>query len=423
MDELRGALCLGARELARIIVQASERVILAAPNLHWPVAEALVAAQARMPGRVLVILDTSPAMFRLGFGELSALERLMEARVPTLRHQGVRLGCLLADDEAFFFAPTPHLVEAEPDFAQRRNGFRMLAEQAYATLRSLADGDALEGVLKGHPVSAAQGSEPGSVIQASAFAEPQSTPVTVEEVEIVKQDLEGAPPQPFDVSRQLRVYQAHLLYVELEMKGCQFQTRRYRIPQALYPASPDPRIREKFETTFLIDVSNLAKETEAVEAKLEKLRKDLARDLRYPFDRVVLRRKSEAFEAAVEVIQTMIAEAQTKVEASIEDVLKTSLEQVVSHCLPLFLSHPPPGNWVWKSPDDARNFLREKISETFPSAHEMARKMKLHVFQRDLTYETLRNPELLLRLKRVFPEHPWDKAHAESIAAAGRKSS
>lgn len=419
MDELRGALCLGSRELARIIIQASERVILAAPNLHWSVAEALVAAQARMPGRVLVILDTSPAMFRLGFGELSALERLMEAGVPTLRHQGVRLGCLLADDEAFFFAPTPHLVEAEPDFAQRRNGFRMLSEQAYATLRSLAEGDALEGALKGHPVASAQGSEPGSV----SFAEPQSTPVTVDEVEIVKQDLEGAPPQPFDVSRQLRVYQAHLLYVELEMKGCQFQTRRYRIPQVLYPASPDPRIREKFETTFLIDVSNLAKETEAVEAKLENLRKDLARDLRYPFGRVVLRRKSEAFEAEVEAIQTLIAEAQTKVEASIEGVLKASLEQVVNHCLPLFLSHPPPGNWAWKDSDDARNFLREKISETFPTAREMARKMKLHVFQRDLTYETLRNPELLLRLKRVFPEHPWDRAHAESIAAAGRKSS
>ncbi len=74
---------LTIERLCSKICAAERHVILAAPGISLPVAEALLQASQRLPrGAVQVVLDVSPSVARLGYGDHAAVERLATAGVP-----------------------------------------------------------------------------------------------------------------------------------------------------------------------------------------------------------------------------------------------------------------------------------------------------------------------------------------------------
>ena len=56
------------------------------------------------------------------------------------------------------------------------------------------------------------------------------TPVTVKEI---ADRLEAAPPVPFNVARQVRVFDAYLEYVELSLTGMNLAAMTIAIPKTL----------------------------------------------------------------------------------------------------------------------------------------------------------------------------------------------
>ena len=43
--------------------------------------------------------------------------------------------------------------------------------------------------------------------------------------------------------------------------------------------------------------------------------------------------------------------------------------------------------------------------------------MKLSVLYKDMTIETLNEPDFLDQVKKAYPETNWDRVHKESVAA------
>jgi hypothetical protein len=58
-----------------------------------------------------------------------------------------------------------------------------------------------------------------------------------------------------------------------------------------------------------------------------------------------------------------------------------------------------------------------ELDKVFPEAGKLAGKMKLEVRYKDVTFETLNQPDFLEAVKQAFPRIDWDKTYSEFKAA------
>src|SRR5690349_2478546 len=112
--------------LVNAIAAARRRLLFMAPGVSLRVAKAVADTWRRLPAATSVILDVSPEVCRLGYGELAGLQLLQETARQlggTLCHQpGVRIALLISDDATWVFTPTPLLVEAPSNSPSHPNG-------------------------------------------------------------------------------------------------------------------------------------------------------------------------------------------------------------------------------------------------------------------------------------------------------------
>ncbi|HAG09950.1 MAG TPA: hypothetical protein DCK76_00760 [Desulfotomaculum sp.] len=110
-------LCMLTNEaICERIGHARDRVIYVAPGLWLDAAKALVNfVRNNGPGKLAILLDDPPHICRLGYGEIEAVEILLENGLEVRKCTGLRAGIFIADEEAWFFSPTPLLVEEGAD--------------------------------------------------------------------------------------------------------------------------------------------------------------------------------------------------------------------------------------------------------------------------------------------------------------------
>jgi hypothetical protein len=58
-----------------------------------------------------------------------------------------------------------------------------------------------------------------------------------------------------------------------------------------------------------------------------------------------------------------------------------------------------------------------QLDKVFPSARDLVGKMKLEDRYKDVTFETLNQPDFLDAVKQAFPLVDWEKAYSEFKAA------
>lgn len=103
--------------LVELILRAKSRLVVIAPALTSPVAEA-VSSRFDDLGQlgITVILDSDPEVYRLGFGDQEALETIRKASDNSLfdlREQpGVRIGLVISDDATMIYSPVSKNIEA-----------------------------------------------------------------------------------------------------------------------------------------------------------------------------------------------------------------------------------------------------------------------------------------------------------------------
>ncbi len=71
------------------------------------------------------------------------------------------------------------------------------------------------------------------------------------------------------------------------------------------------------------------------------------------------------------------------------------------------------------NPDEAtiRAWIDSELERVFPAAQDLVQKMELQVLFKDVTYETLNQPDFLKAVKAEFPRMQWDKVYEEFRAA------
>jgi len=373
-------------------IDAAERhVILAAPGIGMPVAEALLQARQRLPkGAVQVVLDVSPSVARLGYGEYAAVEKLAAAGVPLHQHDGLRIGVLICDDAGWSFATSPSLVEADP--AVDSDAFNAIALTAAQVVVLRTE---LPSINKEYEREPAQ---EYTVVGTELLDE-----ATLSKV---KRALDIAPPQQFDLARQTQVYAALIQFVELTFEGFNIQRRRVQLPKTLpLIASKDKALKDRLTASLkVLDQIEKPKALRDVTTRLEELRNAYLVPVGQA-GRIMLKSKRVDFEKELKSIEDSLEACKKTLVTDLQKALKGVVDAIVPDLARAVMADPPPRfrGLFSATEESATEFVKDELAKTFPTADELVAGMKIHNFYKDVTYETLKNKDFSDRVMKEIP--------------------
>lgn len=372
---------------------AKHHVILAAPGICMPVAEALLRAGQRLSqGAVQIVLDVSPSVARLGYGEHAVVEKLVAAGLTLHQHEGLRIGVLICDDAGWSFATSPSLVEANP--ARDSEAYNAIALTAAQVV-----------VLR---------AELPAINKASERKQEQAPEYTVVGTELlgeatlskVKRALEIAPPQQFDLARRTQVYAALIQFVELTFEGFNIQSRRVQLPKTLpLIASKDKAVKDRLTASLkVLDKIEKPKALREVTTQLEELRNAYLVSVGQA-GRIMLKSKRDDFEKELKAIEDSLDACKKTLVTDLQAALEGVLDAIVPDLARAVMADSPPRfrGLFSATEQSAAEFVKEELAKTFPTANELVAGMKIHKFYKDVTYETLKNNDFIERVMEEIP--------------------
>ena len=413
--------------LVKLISQASQRVVFVAPGLRKGVADALVVAMVRLPGKVTVVLDVDAEVCRLGYGDeagLVTIKTAIENAATRLEHQpGVRIGLLIADDTTMIYSPVPLLIEAGSPIPDKPNA--ILLTGAVPTAIEEACGVGKDG-------AGARQVGLGFVDEAR--------------VKAVTEDLKATPPKEFNIARMERVFNSSLQFVELELLDYRLRAKKVRLGVELSGLGDD-YLRERVESTFkpfddaeflTIPISKLdanqnpisgKKEPfgpEAIERERNQIKKDFLFDV--PKFGVVIRHASKKeFEQRLGLLKKRLEIYSEALKKNIGEHLDKAKEKLKASLLEVVTKSPPP---AWRKYMDGDRLSSTEAERLLNAALETAFAGIISDFNpasrwiyKDLTYETIHNADFRTGLEKHFGKARADKLFSEHVAAPEKQKS
>ena len=411
---------LSSERIAELIRQASRHVCYAGPGIQDQAAEAIIELKQKSPAvSVTINLDFDEKTLRMGYGTLTAVEKLREHGIVPVHFAGFRSSILLVDDRGWVFTPTALYLEPEPHSDETPNALRLSSDQVRELLIRLSPPAREEAILY------AATKEDAERIAATPL-DVSTQPIETTHFNIVKQSIDQAPPVQFDVARQVRVFEPYLQYVELSLTGAAIQRHRVRIPKSIQGLGSSADIEGRLKTTFDLIEKSGAMSSKGLETDLNELRKNFTPSLGKDHGRVVLKNAKPRLMERITELHKKLEAHQARVEAELQQRLEESKTQVIEYYLPLARSKLPDalvGQSLLGEPNDEsiRAWLKRELDKVFPAATELIGKMKLEERYKDVTFETLNRPDFLEAVKLAFPLVDWEKAYSEFKAAGEAK--
>jgi len=371
---------------------------------------ALVEAAKRLGTHgVRVVLDCDDEVIRLGYGDVQCIRELRDRGLDVRQCGGLRVGLVVVDGQAWTFTPTALYVQPEVQSVETPNALQLPPEAADKLVAAVWD-------------DAPGLTAPAAVGSIAAAPEIGQVPLDASLLTRVEESIRVAPPMPFDVARQVRVFQPYIQYVEVSLRGCAIQRRRITIPKSIQTLGASPEIESRLRTTFDLIEENSDLSSRALEVEQKKLLDDFTRSLGKPWGRVLLRAARERFDKRVVILQEKVEKYKRQVRDALQLHLDESLDKVLDYYLPLAKKNPPDGllgQLMSADPADSqiRGWLLSELEREFPDASHLVSDMRLDVQFRDVTYETLNEKGFAHALRKAYPHVNWEKPFDEFKAA------
>jgi hypothetical protein len=432
--------------LIQAIGRAASRIVLVAPAVWPPIADALAASWHRLGGEnVSVILDVDAEVCRLGYGSIDGLNILQEAASTlgqAIGHEpGVRICVLIADAQTFVFSPTPRLIESPPGASDTK------AESTTPRTNGI--------ILQSTPPDLKDqlGVGPAGAATLNVGLEP----VQPGKVESVSKDLHANPPKPFDLTRAVNVYNAKIRFVEFRVTGYRVSEHTVSLPKHLVSIvrknkaldrkissalklldSGDPLVggdldAQSSDDTLdegdllpqssgstsggddMVSQSTVEGAKKKIEAKFLKLVPKIGR--------IIRRSDIPQFEEAVTGLDTTLKEFSDSLQSALAENYRKTAEELAEAILPEVLQQLP-DHWkklLGPNPDRERVRYRimDDLQRAFGDPDKKARRIKSSVVFKDVTYEMLKDPDFIEVVMEHFRDLP---ILTEYVAAKERPS-
>ena len=407
---------LSSLRIAEMVRTARRAVCYAGPGIQVDVAQAMAeTAQRLSPEMLTVCLDFDDQVMRMGYGNVEAVQLLLDAGIAVQSSPGLRTALVVVDNEGYIFTPTALYLEAEPTDGAASNAVRMSGEQLAQALARLSPA--------AKTIAIAQAKTPEAKQRIEALTvDVVSTPITPEKLAEVTTSLKEAPPVRFDLARQVRVFEPYLQYVELSLTGAAIQRYRMAIPEKIQKLGGSKELENRLRTTFELIEKGSKLSSKPLEDALNEIRKNFTPSLGKDHGRVVLKAAKPHLVARLNEFRIKLEVHQKAVAEDLQKHLDTSREQIVAYYLPRVIEAKPDALLGQSQNGEvseaaAKRWLNGELDKVFPSAETLIQEMKLEERYKDVTFETLNRKDFLESVKDAFPYVDWDKAYSEFKAA------
>ena len=332
--------------------------------------------------------------------------------------ENLRFALIVVDGNGYSFTPNALYLESDAASSLGFNAIKLTPDQTReATVR-------LSPAAKALALAQCQDE---ATKEALSKINPTIEPTPVHDTVVagIGNMLKEAPPVAFDVSRQVRVYNAYLQYVEVSMTGAAIQRQKVAIPKVLQSiGTNDDELEGRLKTSFDLLEKDNTLSSKKLEHQLKELRDAFTPSLGKKHGRVMLKSNKDYFNQQIESFKKQLKDHANKVESTLQINIDESVVKIASYYLPIVKTNPPMqmiGKLGMFKDDDEQvlAWIKRQLNEVFPTAEKMIRKMEVSIIYKDVTFENLNDNEFLTALEHAFPDVNWDKAYQESIAASG----
>ena len=403
-----------SRRVASHIANAKHRVIYAAPGIQVEAAVALAEkAVALGPHSLTVSLDFDEHTLRMGYGSLQAFETLRKVGIEPTQSPGFRSGILIVDERGWVFTPTALYLEQEPQSDETPNA----VELSPAQVKTLAI--RLSPAAQKEAIEAAESPAEAQAI-AKLTIELGVNAVAPTHLATVKAAIKIAPPVKFDVVRQVRVFEPYLQYVDIKLTGAAIQKHKVAIPKSLQQLGASQELRDRLRTTFDLIEKGSELSSKGIDDKVGALRNIFTPSLGERLGRVMLKNARPLFDQRLEELKAELVAFQAKVKKDLQAKLNESRDLVVDYFLPIALAKPPDSLVARVNPvneETVKRWLQRELEKAFPTAEKLVQEMRLDAQFKDVTWETLSDPDFDNALRKAFKDVDWDKPFHDYKAA------
>jgi hypothetical protein len=387
--------------IADLIATAERRVIYMAPGVSMTIAQALATKMQELGAdAVAIIVDVDPEICRMGYGEIDALSRLERAATQlggmVLAQPGVRIGLVIADDETLVFSPTPLLIEAGP-----RQSENIIKPNAVRLGLPPAD---LERDL---------GAGPDGLAEQSIGLDKAERA----HIERAQQELKENPPQRFDISRCVRVFNARFEFVELSLTGAALERKSVTLPNSLLGIDTEGPLGESLHARLkLIEPDSTLSGKHLLKQKRRIVQHYLEHLPGYGF--IVRRSQKQALISEVGKLRDAAMRFEQEVHQQIGTQLEAKLKALVDILLPIVAANPPADLACLVSDNDFRSIVTRRVWQSIARIHTLIKPIEVRLVFKGVAYESLQDPKFinLVRERLIDEDMLFEEYDAASLA-------
>ncbi len=419
--------------LAAEIASARERIYFCGAGISVDVADSIVKASERIDSEDIIILtDASAHSRRLGYGEHRSLEMLSNVGVRLYELPDTRLAFCIVDNKAWIFSQLPAMVE-KPDINLGFNCLELTGKEVTNLINTVhlllrdsgienkpTEDTSLQRGIFDEELKGKKESQPFPVPSISVKAKP----LAKAEIRKTSTELKVNPPQRFDVSRQLTIFNSRLEFVELELQGIQIERQVFKFPDEIKSIlTGDKDAHSRLSASYKMIDANSKLSSKKITGQIDELRNAFLRPMG-ELGRIIKRTQIPDFEKELEKIRKEIDKFSKTLEKKLDGELKKSRIALAKMLADRLKKNPPAGLIAFAeggpiTNKKARDYLNEVLEKYMPNSTKVAGNIKLRCDYKSVTYNMLKDNTFQQKIKALYPKEKWDQPLDESTVAHG----
>lgn len=423
---------INSRLLAEEIGAAKERIYFCGAGISLDIANAIEKVSSRLnPKDIIILTDATAHSRRLGYGDQSALEKLSNLGICLYELPDTRLAFCIVDEQAWIFSQLPALVE-KPDI---NLGFNCLELTGNEITRLT---DTVHLLLRDSGIESGSGaidSNPDNVLTIAQIKNDQpvnpllcisvkAKPLAKSAIRKTSLELKSNPPQRFDVSRQIMVFNSQLEFVELELIGVQIERQVFKFPDEIKTIlTGDKDAHKRLSASYKMIGENSKLSSKKITEQVDELRNAFLKPVG-KLGRIIKRTQISDFEKELDKVRKEIDKFSKNLGKSLDGELKKSREALAKMLADRLKKNPPPGLIAFAEGNPitnktAKDYLNLVLEKYMPDSGKVAGKIALRCDYKSVTYNMLKEDSFQKKIKELYPKEKWDQPLKESTVAHG----
>lgn len=416
------------RQLGDWIDKASGSIRYVAPAITDNLAHKICAAEKRTGEKNSVLIELDSDIDRSGYGETTGVRILMENGVTTNSNPGLRIAAITAPNFGVVWSPNARRIDLMERVSvngfflegqERRNlqklVCKLMGEDQILVSQFANDEERKEATTSDEvslevihqPIETDRDVNPQpdetdrEVIPAPDEPEINIHPVSEEEVKKVEKDLREHPPRNFDKEKILEVYQGYIGFVEIHVIGATLsESTTLAIPKELTELGLAEELRNNLSEKMRIDLSDRVDlGASEVNKQVDAFRMIFTKQMGKPLGRIYKKSDWKVMQDKWKEINYLVDTANAKILQKLDNTVDRIIQEAAEEWERALYKNSNTSSQPNYSVEEINRMLNQQWINK-----KRATKVKIEMFAKDLTWETLNDAEVKNKIADAYPE-------------------